>query len=218
MPTGSADPFALRRAATGICRIVLDRGYDVDLVDVVRECFAVQPESVQSQHLDFVVDFLRQRAKYVFGQKNVPADLLSALLSDDNGLNLLEIEKKLAVLQPMKSSSEFLLLVLACKRIDNILASAKPCGEVQRELLQEKEEKELFAAFSELSLDSDKSFAEKIAELVDFCGFIELFFEKIMVNAEDEKLRLNRWNLLAEIRRSIRRVIDLSQIEAGDLK
>ena len=83
---------------------------------------------------------------------------------------------------------------------------------------REKEEKELFAAFSELSLDSDKSFAEKIAELVDFCGFIELFFEKIMVNAEDEKLRLNRWNLLAEIRRSIRRVIDLSQIEAGDLK
>ncbi len=218
LPTGSADPFALRRAATGICRIVLDRGYDLELVDAVRECFALQPDSVDKKHAEFVIDYLLQRAKYVFGQKKVEADLLHALLDGSKSLNLLETKEKLAVLQPMKCSAEFLQLVLACKRIDNILAGTQPRGKVLPELLQEKQEKELYDAYSKLELESEKDFAQVIEDLVGFCGFIERFFDKIMVNAEDEKLKMNRCNLLAEISASIKKIVDLSKIEAGELK
>ncbi len=218
LPTGSADPFALRRAATGICRIVLDRGYDLDLVDVVKECFAQQPDSVDKKHTDFVIDYLRQRVKYVFGQRKVGADLLHALLDGSKTLSLVETQKKLSVLQPMKSSQEFLQLVLACKRIDNILAGTSPKGKVLEALLQEEEEKELFAAYTKLDLDSERDFAEVIEDLVGFCGFIERFFDKIMVNAEDEKLKMNRWNLLADISASIKKIVDLNKIEAGELK
>ena len=218
LPTGSADPFALRRAATGVCRIVLDKGYDLDLVDLVSESFARQPQSVDRKLVDFVIDYLRQRAIYVFGQKKVEADLLLALLDQAKGLNLVEIERKLKVIQPMKSSQEFLRLVLACKRIENILASAEPDGALKIELLQEKEERQLFDDFGKLSLDSEKSFEQKIRELVGFCASIELFFDKIMVNAQDQKLRMNRWNLLAKIQKAIKKVVDLSKIEAGDLK
>ncbi len=218
LPTGSADPFALRRAATGICRIVLDREFDFDLAMLVAESFALQPDCVDKKHIDFVVDYLMQRVKYVFGQSDVKDDLLSALLGDQSALNLTAISNKIAVLQPMLSRDDFLQLVLSCKRIDNILVSAKPDGEVNEALLVEEMEKELYNSFKNLKLNEIDDFEQKIAELIKFSSVINKFFDKIMVNAEDENIKKNRWNLLAMIRAEIKGVMDFGKIETGELK
>ena len=218
LPTGSADPFALRRAATGICRIVLDREFDFDLAMLVAESFALQPDCVDNRHIDFVVDYLMQRVKYVFGQSDVKDDLLSALLGDQSALDLTAISNKIAVLQPMLSKDDFLQLVLSCKRIDNILVSAKPDGEVNEALLVEEMEKELYNSFKNLKLNEIDDFEQKIAELIKFSSVINKFFDKIMVNAEDENIKKNRWNLLAMIRAEVKGVMDFGKIETGELK
>ncbi len=218
LPTGSADPFALRRAATGICRIILDRNLDFDLVALVQKSFALQPDCVDRKHIDFVVDYLMQRVKYVFSQNEVKDDLLVALLGDLSEMNLAKISKKIAVLQPMLAMEEFLQLVLSCKRIDNILISAKPEGKVAENLLTEEMEVELYNFFQNLKLSEIDDFEQKIAKLIDFTSVINRFFDKIMVNAEDEKIKKNRWNLLAAIREEIKGVMDFGKIETGELK
>jgi len=217
IPTGSADPYALRRSALGIINIILEKGYREPLSDLIRRSLALllpkatrPPEEV---HRD-VLEFFRGRFVNLMADR-FPADAVDAVVSvsfDD----LVEAGAKIAALAEFRNRSDFAALAVAFKRVCNIVKEGVDAP-VSAELFQDPAEAELHESLKQVAgkVEAALSGADYLAALTEIATLkpgVDLFFEKVMVMAEDERVRGNRLALLTGIARLFGRLADFSRL------
>ncbi|WP_029007935.1 glycine--tRNA ligase subunit beta [Azospirillum halopraeferens] len=226
-PTGSKDPYALRRAALGIIRLVLENGLRLNLLEVFRAAHRLHgadglapADGVAGDLLAFFAD----RLKVVLRDRGVRHDLIDAVFALGGEDDLVRLLARVQALQAFVGSEDGANLLTACKRASNIVrieekkdgtAHDRP---VDAALLQQPEEKELYAALTGAAeqaapLLAAEDFAGAMAALARLRGPVDAFFDTVTVNAEDPTLRVNRLRLLSQIRTTLNAVADVSRIE-----
>lgn len=221
IPSGSADPFALRRQALGAIRIILEKQLPVDLEDALKHALSLQPvkpqdpAKLEAQLLDFVWG----RAQNFFEDMKYAVDEVRSIR---NGAlkDLPNAFRRLAALKAVRRDPAFEPLAAAFKRASNILKQSKGDGAaVERSLLKEAAELGLYDALVEAEgAANDRivrgDFEGGLKSLVGVKPHLDKFFDGVMVMVDDESLKNQRLALLSKLVRAFRRVADLSEIQA----
>lgn len=218
IPTGTADPYGLRRQALGILNIILHRNYRLDLADLIGKSMAIlgnklrrPPEETKRD----VLDFFRGRLENQLISQGHPYDVVDAVLAtgvSDVG----KVLKKIEAVEDLKGHPDFEPLAVAFKRVVNILKGFGD-GSVDPSLFETDVERDLYNAWEELEAKVEDflergEYREAMAHLVKFRKPVDRFFEGVLVMAKDEKIRFNRLSLLEKIARLFYRVADFSKI------
>jgi len=216
LPTGSADPFALRRAANGIVQIIAERGWDIDLTELINVSLSLYNRNYinSDKNRDIIRNYFHQRINWYLQQLKIDYDVIDSVMHIDFG-NLLHLIQRAKALQNFKLNEDFVKLVIGFKRVSNIIKDEKNQLVIQEKLLKEPAEISLFNAIQNLEdqIEADLSrlnYKQVLNHLVGIRTAIDLFFDDVLVNIEDEQLRLNRYALLQEIRKAFLKVADLS--------
>jgi len=219
IPTGSADPYALRRSALGIINIILDRKYQLSLegfVDTSLNLLAGKMTRSMDDVRRDVLDFFKARFVNLLGDRYA-ADAVDAVVSISFD-NLFEAGLKIAALAEFRKRSDFGPLAVAFKRVCNIVKDGVDAA-VNPALFQDPAEGELHQAASLATGKVDaavsgKDYLGALTEIAALKGAVDVFFEKVMVMAEDEAVRQNRLALLTEISRLFARVADFAKLSS----
>ena len=227
-PTGSKDPYALRRAALGVIRIVVENGVRVAL----RERVAVHAVDTglldlqdiggfDSSAADDLLSFFHDRLKVYLRDKGARHDLIDAVISPEAD-DLLLVTSRVAALGIFLDSDDGKNLLAGTKRAANILAAEEKKGTTVAEavdsaLLREPAEKKLFDAVNQAEKNAGEAiqkqdFSAAMLALSVLREPVDSFFEAVLVNDEDEAVRANRLALLARIREATGQVADFSKI------
>lgn len=228
-PTGSKDPYALRRAALGIIRIVLENGVNFGvkrflLSPQVLAALTALPADKAEPIVDDLMAFLADRLKVYLRDKGARHDLIDAVfaLGDQDDLSI--IAKRVEALGSFLESEDGGNLLAGYRRAANILRAEEKkddrsyTGAVDEAVLQEASEKALSGALAKAKARADtaiadEDFATAMEALSELRAPLDTVFEEILVNAEDPALRENRLNLLNAIRVTMHSVADFSRIE-----
>jgi len=224
-PTGSRDPFALRRAAQGVIRLILENRLRLPLDRAFSEAVSVLGTPLGSLLSD-LVHFVIDRLKIHLRDQGVRADLIAAAFSQIGGpeSDLVRLLARVDALADFLASEDGVNLLTAYRRASNIVAieerrDNRPYDhDVQQELLQEPEEfalergLELTRQGVERSLDREE-FEAAMGHLATLRRPVDDFFDKVTVNCDEPALRENRLRLLSGIRETMNQVADFSQIE-----
>jgi glycyl-tRNA synthetase beta chain len=195
IPTGSRDPFALRRAAQGVVKILVEGEFDLPLLDLI-----AGDEALQS--------FLEERVRFYFKDvRGFKYDEVNAAMAA-GWSNLVDLEARLVRIQDLRSSPDFEPLAASFKRIRNILEQAKFAGadEIDESLLESGPEQELYDEYRRIAGHPIETAISKLRPKVD------LFFDKVLVNAPDARIRHNRLTLLNTLLKEFSTTADFSQI------
>ena len=217
-PSGTADPYALRRQALGVINIILSRRYDLSLNFLIDECLASLKDVLRKPAEDVkkdVLEFFRGRLQNQLISQGYAYDTVDAVLAADIDRLVLVIEK-IQALQAFRANPEFEPLSIAFKRIDNILKDFHG-GSVDVNLLSQEAEIKLFANFENIGTRVEKGIAEKdftaaLNKLAALRSPVDAFFDSVMVMDKDEKIRFNRLSLLADISALFHQIADFSKI------
>ena len=224
VPTSSADPFGLRRAAIGLLRILQERGYGLTLGEVVRlarglyddDQLTTAPEALEAQLVEFIKTRLRGQ---LVGQ--YATDVVDAVLaaSDDE---VLSVADRAEALDQLRGEPDFEPLAIGFKRVVNILrkqadAQFEIPQQVDPERLEQGEERALLEAAEQAEARVEQAlgarqWSQACQALISLRQPIDAFFDEVMVMTDDEALRANRLALLDRLRRLFFRVADLSRI------
>ncbi|MHC5654536.1 glycine--tRNA ligase subunit beta [Stappia sp. ICDLI1TA098] len=221
-PTGSKDPFALRRAALGVIRIVLENGLRLKLgalLAVANPAMAGNDNALAADLLAFFADRLKVHLK----EEGARHDLIDAVFALDGQDDLLMVVKRVEALGSFLATEDGANLLAGTKRGANILRAEEKkdgstiTGAPHADHLVEPAEIALAAAIDTARAAiraalSREDFAGAMTALAGLRAPVDTFFDDILVNAEDAALRLNRLRLLAEIREATREVADFSKI------
>jgi glycyl-tRNA synthetase beta chain len=230
VPTGSSDPYALRRAALGIVKIILEKRLYVSLslfLGAAGKALLAHPpkKAITPQQESQVQEFLLERARFVLREKSGYAyDEVNAVLRAGND-DLVDVEKRLRALKVIRRSKNFEPLAVSFKRIRRILEKANIGTEVRpvnKDLFEKDAERELYAAVRKAAgkVNEDKRasrYQEALEEIAGLRKAVDQFFLDVMVMAEDEAVRNNRLALLAELLREFTTIADFSEL-AGEEK
>ncbi|MGD0845601.1 MAG: glycine--tRNA ligase subunit beta [Geobacteraceae bacterium] len=217
IPTGAADPYALRRSALGIINIILAREYPLSLGDLIDNALALLRQKLTRPAVDVkadVLEFFRGRFANLMAGR-FPADCVDAVVAVSFD-NLVESAAKIAALTEFKSHSDFLQLAVAFKRVSNIIKGGVSC-EVERAHFQEPIETELYDCIESVGKTAREKlgagkYLQALAEISTLREPVDRFFNDVMVMAEDERLRNNRLALLRSISRLFNNIADFSRI------
>ncbi|NVZ73036.1 glycine--tRNA ligase subunit beta [Pseudomonas costantinii] len=217
LPTGSKDPYALRRAALGVLRILIDKKLDLDLTQAV--VFAVgqfggkvKQAGLAEQVLEFVFDRLRAR----YEDEGVDVSVYLSVRALQPG-SALDFDQRVQAVQAFRKLPEADALAAVNKRVSNLLSKADNLGNA-------KVDPGLFADAKEFSLNSaiakaenavkpllaERNYAEALACLASLREPVDAFFEAVMINAEDAGVRKNRYAMLARLRGLFIDIADIS--------
>ncbi|HYG62153.1 MAG TPA: glycine--tRNA ligase subunit beta [Thermoanaerobaculia bacterium] len=218
VPTGSRDPFGLRRAAQGAVRIALEGGLPVDFAAIAAEAARLYGERLTrtpEQIVDDLRPFLDDRIRYVLGLAGYAYDEIEAGLVAGVS-DLPDLKARVDAVHRMRDEPDFLSVVLAAKRIVNILKDA-PAQELDESALVEPAEKDLAAAFRELRSEIDEAAAAHdylrgLRRIAALAPVLDRFFVEVLVMAEDPRVRQNRLALLQAILRSVSRTARLTEV------
>ena len=221
VPSGDKDPFALRRHALGVIRILIEKELNIGLRALVDAAFAVFAlETVDTSASAKVVEFIFDRLANQLREQGYSAQQVDAVLAlQPDQLN--QVPKRLAAVRAFAALPESAALAAANKRVSNILKKVEGTvtAHVDAALFREEAESALHRALVEVSPAADAAFARgdytaSLQALAALRAPVDAFFEKVMVNAEDAALRTNRQGLLAMLHAAMNRVADLSKLAA----
>lgn len=233
-PTGSKDPYALRRAALGVIRIVLENKLRVKLIEHFEESsnmFVSTGVGMRKTEFGFInqkslwlLSFFADRLKVYLRDQGARHDLIDAVFALGDQDDLLMIVKRVTALGAFLDTDDGANLLAGVKRAANILRieekkeKAAYDGTVKKTLLNLPEETALFDAIQSARADVHdavlkEDFEAAMAVLARLRVPVDAFFEHVIVNDEDAKIRMNRLNLLADIRNTTLQVADFSKIE-----
>jgi glycyl-tRNA synthetase beta chain len=219
-PTGSKDPFALRRGALGILRIILNRRWNISTRQWTLRAAELFGELLPNGKtvVDEIALFIEDRLAGIFIEEGIAADAASAVLAS-SGDNPVDAWERARALERIRSArrSEFEALAAGLKRAKNILKKDSAAGEPSSALLAHEKEKALHAALVEVSRRVESSaqgrrYEEALAELAKLRAPIDAFFDSVMVLVDDESIRQNRLRLLGRIVDRIQSIADLSRL------
>lgn len=218
-PTGSEDPFALRRQAAGILAIAFEHGLPLDLTTLINT--ALKPfTGPDAGPAELVSDFFRERTAQALTDRGVPYDITNAVLVAFASRPVTALSAAQALIR-FRGRPEFEQLVIGQKRVANILKGQSVTGEIEPALLGEPAEQELWRITEALAPRIDTAitagdFDTAFELLLSLRTSIDRFFTEVLVMTEDQPLRLNRLRLLNLVRSLFSRVADLSRIVIND--
>ncbi|MDL2058964.1 glycine--tRNA ligase subunit beta [Mesosutterella sp. AGMB02718] len=218
-PTGEKDPYALRRHAISVLRMLIEKQIPAKLTKILELTYEVE------RHVQGVGDFRSELASFFYDRLRVmfkdagyTAQELEAVLAPRPDL-IMDIPARLKAVRSFEALPEAEALAGANKRISNILKKAQGAAapEVRPELLADEAEKKLFAAIEEVRPKAEADFASgayeaMLSRLAALKAPVDEFFEKVMVNAEDPQLRSNRLALLQKLHGLMNQVAELSRL------
>lgn len=216
LPTGDKDPFALRRHALGIVRMLMEKDLPLNLRDLVTEALGLFPQR-QPETAEQLTEFIYERLAGLLRDQGYSAQEVEAVLALEPQ-RLGDVVKRLAAVRAFAALPEAPALAAANKRIGNILKKAeKADAHVNERLLKEDAEKALYAATQKIGPQARAQFESgdytgSLQTLAVLRGPVDAFFDDVMVNAEEADLRLNRLGLLATLHQAMNRVADLSRL------
>tara|TARA_R110000868_G_scaffold162903_3_gene394591 strand:- start:50371 stop:52434 length:2064 start_codon:yes stop_codon:yes gene_type:complete len=225
-PTGSKDPFALRRAALGVIRLVLENGLRVPLRRIFAFAVSQYPASIRrDEAVDELLAFFADRLKVHLREQGVRHDLVSAVFALDGEDDLVRLLARVDALADFVSGESGVNLMAGYKRASNILRIEEKKdeksydAEVSADLLTQDEERKLYQALIDvrhkaLPLLRAENYAAAMAEFAHLRGPVDAFFEGVTVNSDKAEERANRLKLLAQIRTALHDVADFSKIES----
>lgn len=206
IPTGSKDPFALRRATNGIIRIILDRGFEFNLESDLENIFKIG--GYKHFDLKLLRDFIIERFEGII--KINPSILRSVLMAKEHDIN--KILLKALALNDFFQKSDKEAFISTFKRVANITKDMKSAGEIKPDLFTTNEEKNLYMAYENLSQKKFKDIYEHIENLFMLKNPLDEFFDKVMVNDNDELKRENKKNLIYKIYCKFLQIGDIKEI------
>jgi glycyl-tRNA synthetase beta chain len=216
IPSGSGDPFAVRRQANGILKIIFDHRMSISLQDMIQWSFTAH--DLRADDVSIALkEFFEGRLRFLFEEMGFAYDCINAVLAAgfDNPLDTLE---RLRALQALRQESDFLSLASNFKRVVNILSQAPDTGgEPDESVFNEPAEKALWESYLRLRPEVDAArknhdYAAALRALASMRGVVDAFFKEVMVMADDPVLRHNRISLLFTISQLFRSVADISRI------
>jgi glycyl-tRNA synthetase beta chain len=219
LPTGDRDPFALRRHALGVVRMLIEKKLPLPFHELTRLAFDAFPAGLLQDAAVAIDEFLVERLKgYLREGGFAPAEVDAAIHAQKLGL-WSTIPQRLVAVRAFAALSEAPALAAANKRIGNILKKAPEAADahVSEVLLQEPAEKALFAAMRQVVPAADARFdagdyTGSLQSLAALRAPVDAFFDGVMVNAEQLDLRLNRLGLLRSLHESMNRVAQLERL------
>lgn len=218
IPTGSKDPFGLRRAAQGAVRIALEGGLTLDLETVAAQAALLYGDRLTrkaDQILEDLRPFLYDRVRYVLGLAGYAYDEIEAGLAA-GGANLPDLRSRVDAVHRVREEPGFLTVVLAAKRIVNILKDAADAP-LDEQLFTEGAERDLHAAFQGLRSEVEEAAAAGdyercLRRVADLAPVLDRFFVEVLVMDPDPGVRRNRLALLQAIHRTVSRTARLTEV------
>ncbi|MGA6097801.1 glycine--tRNA ligase subunit beta [Stutzerimonas marianensis] len=219
LPTGSKDPYALRRAALGVLRILVEKQLDLDLVQAVNFAIGqfgsqVKAAGLDEQVLEFIFD--RLRARYEDEGIDVASYLSVRAVKPASAL---DFDQRVQAVQAFRQLPEAEALAAANKRVSNLLSKfeAKLPATVEPRWFDNATEFSLYSALQQAEqavqpLAAARQYREALERLAHLRGPVDAFFEAVLVNAEDASVRANRYALLARLRGLFLGVADISAL------
>ncbi len=220
IPKGDKDPFALRRAAIGSIRIIIEKQLNINLSDVIAKSIALYADKLINKTVsEDVFDFIMGRYRAFYQEQGVAVDIIQSVLAK-RPTSPLDFEKRIKAVNYFSSLDEAKALAAANKRVGNILAKFE--GELYNEfnisLACEPAEIELSEIFNEVNLKvrplmKNKDYQTALSELAQLKGPIDKFFDNVMVMSDDNCIKTNRLTLLHQIRNSFFDIADISLLQ-----
>jgi glycyl-tRNA synthetase beta chain len=216
LPTGDKDPFALRRHALGIVRMLMEKDLPLSLPEIVSAALGLFPQAQPGTDAQ-LLDFIHERLAGMLREQGYTAHEVDAVLAL-RPQRLGEVPRRLAAVRAFAELPEAQALAAANKRIGNILKKAGEAdAHVSEQLLREEAEKALYAATQSIAPRARTQFESgdytgSLQTLAALRAPVDAFFDDVMVNAEEVDLRLNRLGLLATLHQAMNRVADLSRL------
>jgi glycyl-tRNA synthetase beta chain len=219
VPTGTADPFGLRRQALGIIRILLEKKYSLSLRGLIEASEGQLKEKMEcpvEEVRNDVLDFFRVRYQNFLLDKGYPFDVTDAVLSISFD-ELVDVQGRIDALKKAREWKDFESIVIAFKRAMNILKGSPPKGQINLSFFAEPAEQNLYRSFLEAKekfdpLINKRDYPSALLEMTRMKKPIDEFFDGVMVMVEDEKIRNNRLALLEEIGKLFLRIADFSKL------
>ncbi len=218
IPSGSEDPYGLRRHALGILQIVLDQGWQVSLHQLIEDSINLLEGKARlrkDEITKYVGDLFSQRYKTLLSSEGFPYDAIDCVLS--TGMDsIVDVRAKVAAFSDLKKQPYFEPLAIAFRRVASIL-DEKVKGEIDPGLLNEPAEKQLYEAFLKVRnpvLDhiKNKEFSRALEKMGEIKPSVDGFFDNVMVMVDDSSLRTNRLCLLRGISDLFSGLADFSKI------
>ncbi len=219
-PTGVKDPFALRRAALAVVRILIEKSLPLDLAELCRKASEGLAQKIDTDGVEAeVVDYIFDRLRAYYQEQGIGFDIVDAVACDRPTV-LLDCDRRIQALNQFQSNDAALALAAANKRISNILKKQKldPAAGVIVERFELEAEKQLYSQLEKLQARVEPLFGrgkylQGLNELAKLRPAVDRFFDQVMVMVDDESIKNNRLALLAQMSSCFRRVADFSRIQ-----
>ncbi len=215
-PTGSEDPFALRRQAHGVILIAAQKRYDMTLLELLHT--ALQPYEIKEKEelMNSLMRFFEQRIDYLFQSEGHPADFIASIMSFAGTVPLCRVKDRLNALIEFKNDPDYDSFILAIKRVNNI-APKFDVLPVKKDLFAQDEEGLLYQEFQLVS-----SKLHSMLQVHDYSGAlialkslkdpINRFFDKVLVMDKNEEIKINRLSLIKEVQTLAQQIADFSKL------
>ncbi|MBN2057486.1 MAG: glycine--tRNA ligase subunit beta [Candidatus Saganbacteria bacterium] len=227
-PTGSVDPYGLRRAANGIIRIIIDKKLDILLDEAIEHSYKLYEkvflaylfEKGETGYQDFsrikqqLIEFIAARLKPMFQEEGVRYDISDAVLADCN--DILDCSIKVKVINELADKDWFTGVVKSAERVSRIAKDAPRDTAIETDL-EEDAEKDLFSLAMKINWEvgeaiNKEDWGAALRYLIKLTDPIETFFDKVLVMCEDERLKTNRLALCKYLEKLYLRVADLRKV------
>ncbi|QKF67136.1 glycyl-tRNA synthetase, beta chain [Arcobacter venerupis] len=206
IPTGSKDPFGLRRAAAGIVKIAMEHKLAIDLSKIIDTL------SMNYKNLDkkILIEFFNERLFKIF---EVNPTVLKAVLASGE-TDIYKISQKICALNPIVQSDNFKEYAATFKRVANIIKDVDVNTKlgIDEDLFENDEEKELYTKYNEVRFKSYVTYDEELEALFALKPQLDKFFDNVFVNHENEKIKINRKNLIGLVYQGFRKIADIKEI------
>jgi len=220
-PTGDKDPFAIRRAALGILRIIVEKQLDLDLLNCIELALAEQKVEIKEDTSNSIFEFVLQRFRAWFQDENIPASVFLAVQARRPSRPL-DFQQRVYAVNKFAAMENAEALAAANKRVSNILSKQGVSGEpkeVSTHLLQAGPERELAEIVSQKTesiapLIANSDYTGTLENLADLRPAVDNFFDNVMVMTDDEAVRNNRLALLQQLRGLFLKVADISLLQS----
>ena len=217
-PTGSKDPFALRRAAIGVLRLNEFPGLRLDLAVWVTEAFAAQPGAGLADQLDSLMQFIKDRERVRLTDKGYRYDMIIAV-QETNGLSTAKTEDRVKALIAQSETDEFATLVSTNKRVANLLKDSPITpGAIDSKLFEHPSEASVYDLATRVgdSVDlavSRETYGEAMESLLSMKPATDAFFDNVMIHCDQETVRINRLRLCQLVKNAYSKLADFSLIQ-----
>lgn len=221
LPKGDKDPFALRRAAIGALRVIIEHDLKLDIADLTHKAVELFSDKLTNDTVKTdVVEFILGRFRTLYQDQGFDAGIIQAVLAQ-RPTEPVDFDKRVKAVSEFKQHEAAPALAAANKRVSNILAKnpAKLGDQVNIALLVEAQEKTLYDMVSTKQTELADCFAQRqyptaLAQLATLRPAVDAFFDNVMVMADDEATKLNRLLLLSQLRNLFLQVADISVLQS----